>query len=555
MNGQSDGAPPGAKIDDLRDSAWQNHLARPLMIAVQATCLAGGLWVVLSTVSPTPQDFRFAPLLLFIAALAGVASAQWLAEPSQRLVGRTGFQLAQLLLMLVLLRALTWGATGQWPTAADVRSWILEPWTFFDGVFIATAILCALAWHRASVVGGIFHRLALSPGELAYDNERRSGSFWRMAHLPERVLVSRADLVEHYATQWMVGGVFLALFAAATRVRLGPQLSLNVLDMGIPPAMVAALVFYFLIGLALLSQARLATLRAQWLLDGVEMPERLPNRWGRWSLLAIVAIGFLAALLPLGSTWQLGAIVNALAMALVQIAMFIVSIFVAIFALLLSLLGEQPEVPEIPQETTAAPPVVEITPVLLAPSWLGGATFWLIALAALVIALRVLLGKDGLAVTRRKLGLLLAWLWAQLKGWARGAQSLARSIQMSLPGRRGLEPDANARRPWRFMRLGGLPPREQVRYFYLSTLRRAADQGIVRQPAQTPGEFVHDLEATWPEAELDVEALTNAFVTARYDAAEISTDEAREVKSVWERIKRALRGKRNSEEGAPNELH
>ncbi len=554
MSGQNGDAPAGAGIDNLRDSAWQSQVARPLLIAIQATCLAAGLWVVVSNISATPQDFQFVPLLLFIAALAGVAGAQWLAEPGQRLVGRTGFQAAQLLLILAALRAITWAMTGNWPTPAVVRGWILEPWTFFDGVFIATAILCALAWHRAAVVSDIFYRLALTPGELAYDNERRSGGFWRMAHLSERVLVSRADLVEHYATQWMVGGVFLALFAAATRVRIGAQLSINVLGMGVPAPMVAALVFYFLIGLALLSQARLAMLRAQWLLDGVEMPERLPSRWGRWSLLVIIAIGLLAALLPLGSTWQLGAIVNALVMVLVQIAMFIVFLITSVFALILRLLGEQPEMPEMPQETLVAPPVIEAAPMWQAPAWLGGATFWLIALLALLIALRLLLGKDGLDVTRRKLGLLLARLWAQIKGWARWAQSTARSIQVALPGRRNPAVGAQSRQPWRFVRLGGLPPREQVRYFYLSTLRRAADQGIVRRPAQTPGEFVEDLENTWPEAELDVEALTTAFVTARYDTAEISAGEAQQVKSVWERIKRALRGKGKSKEGVSDEL-
>jgi hypothetical protein len=319
--------------------------------------------------------------------------------------------------------------------------------------------------------------------------------------------------------------------------------------------MVAALVFYFLIGLALLSQARLAMLRAQWLLDGVDLPERLPSRWSRWSLLVIVAIGFLAALLPLGSTWQLGAIVNTLVLALVQIAMFIVFLFTSIFALILRLLGEQPEMPEMPQELAPAPPVVEMAPMWQAPPWLGGAAFWLIALVALLIALRVLLGRDGLDVTRRKLGLLLAWLWAHVKSWGQGVQTLARNIQVNLPGRRGPETGANARQPWRFIRLGGLPPREQVRYFYLSALRRASDQGVVRQSAQTPLEFVRDLEVTWPEAEMDVEALTEAFVTARYDVAEISPNDAQEVKSVWERIKRALRGKRKTEEGATDELH
>jgi hypothetical protein len=546
MTQQIDEPLAAGKADSLRDSAWQSLVGRPLLIAVQATCLVAGLWVIALNVSETPGDLRTVPLVLFLAALAGVASAQWLAEPGQRLMGKTGFQLAQLLLLLAIVRVLSWGMTGQWPTLVSVRSWILEPWSFFDGVFLATSLMAALAWHRAAVVAGIFYRLALTPGELAYDSERRAGGFWRSGRLPERSLVSRADLVEHYVTQWMVGGVFLALCAAATRVRFGERLSLNVLDMGIPTPLVAAIVFYFLIGLALLGQARLAVLRAQWLLDGVEMPERLPSRWNRWSLAVILAIGLLAALLPLGSTWQLGAIVNAVVMFFVQIALFIVFLIVSLFGLIMRLFGEQPEMPEIPQELVPAIPQEPLAPLMETPPWLGGATLWLVVLVALLLALRLLLGKDGLDVTRRKLQRLLARLWAYLKSWGRGVQDLARSIQVSLPGRRATANDDAARQPWRFIRLGGLPPREQVRYFYLTTLRRAADQGIVRQPAQTPQEFVQDLERTWPEAELDVEALTEAFVVARYDVAEISPDEAQQVKSVWERIKRALRGKRNT---------
>ncbi len=553
MTQQIDDLSAASKADSLQDATWQRLIGRPLLIAVQATCLVAGLWVIALNISETPNDLRFVPIVVFVAALAGVGSAQWLAQPAQRLVGRTGFQLAQLLLLLAVLRALTWGMTGNWPTLASLRSWILEPWTFFDGVFLAVSLLTALAWHRGAVVAGIFYRLALTPGELAYDNERRAGAFWRTGHLPERSLVSRVDLVEQYATQWMFGGVFLALCAAATRVHIGERLSLNVLDTGIPAPLVVAMVLYFLIGLALLSQARLAMLRAQWLLDGVEMPERLPSRWGRWSLLVIVAIGLLAALLPLGSTWQLGAIVNAVVMFFVRIMLFIIFLIVSVFTLIMSLFGEQPAMPEMPQELVPAIPQEPIVPLMVAPPWLGGATLWLVVLLVLLLALRLLLGRDGLDVTRRKLQLLLANLWVYLKSWGRGVQNLARSIQISLPGRRAAANDEAAHQPWRFVRLSGLPPREQVRYFYLSTLRRAADQGIVRQPGQTPREFVHDLEQTWPEAELDVEALTEAFVIARYDAAEISPDEAQQVKSVWERIKRALRGKRTGGPHTPVE--
>lgn len=537
-----DDAPAGSREDRFQDVAWHSQLAQQVLIALQATCLAAGLWVVVLAITDNPA-LRSLPLLLFIAALAGVYSATWLDRPAQRLVGRTTFNLGLLALILVVARIFSWIVAG-WPGLADLRGWLLEPWSFFDGLFLAAGLLCALAWHRASVVADIFYRLALSPGELAYDSERRSGGFWRMAHLPERVMISRSDLVEHYVTQWLVGGVFLALFAAATRVRIDGGLSINVLSMGIPPQMAVAVVLYFLIGLVLLSQARLAVLRAQWLLDGVEMPERLPARWSRVSLALILGVGVIAALLPLGSTWHIGAVVNTVAIFLFRLAMLVVFLIASVFALIMSLLGEQPPMPEMPQELLPAVPAEPMPPMIEPPPWLGGATLWLIVLLVVLLALRVVLGKDGLDVTRRKLQQLLARLWIYLKSWGRGVQSLARNIQISLPGRRGPAADQAARQPWRFVRLGGLPPREQVRYFYLSTLRRAADQGIVRQPAQTPVEFVQDLQSTWPEAELDVEALTGAFVTARYDAAEISPDEAQQVKSVWERVKRALRGRR-----------
>jgi hypothetical protein len=159
--------------------------------------------------------------------------------------------------------------------------------------------------------------------------------------------------------------------------------------------------------------------------------------------------------------------------------------------------------------------------------------------------LRFIVGKEGLDLTIAKLQRGWAQIWARLRArWAELGQA-ARGVQLNLTGR-GPASDlaAPGRLPWRFIRVGGLPPREQVRYFYLSAVRRAAGQGVERQPSQTPGEFVRDLEAQWPEAELDVEALTEAFVVARYAAAEISKDEAQEVKSIWQRVKQALRGHR-----------
>jgi hypothetical protein len=138
---------------------------------------------------------------------------------------------------------------------------------------------------------------------------------------------------------------------------------------------------------------------------------------------------------------------------------------------------------------------------------------------------------------------------ARIRQWWLTLRRAVSQIQLPLPARPTAQPEDLARRrwPWRFIRLGALQPREKMRYFYLSTVRRAADKGVIRQTSQTPREFVKNLEAAWPEAELDVEALTEAFVSARYDAADISQEEAREVQSIWQRVKKALRSSiRNS---------
>lgn len=529
-------------ISELRDAPWQSEIARPLLIALQATCLIMG---PLAAALAITQDARLGAVtaLAFLAALLGVASAQWMAQPKQRLLSRTTFQLAELALLLVVVRVLTWGLFDRWPTPQAALGWLTEPWRFFDGVFLLAGLLSALAWHRAGIVAAIFYQLALTPGELAWFEEHEEGGYWRSDRPVERVQVSREHLVADYGTQWLLGGAFLVFFAGATRVRVSASAGLSVLNTGVPSTLIVAIIFYFLIGLVLTSQARLAMLRAQWLFDGVEMPEKLPSRWHRFSLLIVLTIGLLATLLPLGSTWQLGAILNVILSVLIGIVLFIVSLFVAAFAWVLALFGEQQPMPELPTTFQPAAPA-PVLPAIQIPPWLGGAALWLVIAGGVIYLLFFLFGKQGIDLTRSTLKRAWERLNTLLRRWWGGLGGLP----IGLPGRKrvGLPPAGPLRQPWRFIRLGALSPREQVRYFYLSTVRRAGDQGVVRRPSQTPLEFVRELESTWPEAELDVEALTEAFVTARYDVAEIDTQEARQVKSVWERIKRLLRGQRAS---------
>lgn len=548
---------PFGGVAELRDSPWQSEVGRPLLIAIQMTCLIAGPLAVIIGITGNAR-FHAIGGLAFVAALAGVYGSQWLTQPTQRATRKTAFTLAELAALIVALRVATWALSGSWPTLATARGWLLDPISFLDGYFLTAMLLSALAWHRAGIVAELFSQLALTPGELAVLGERRMSWRLRASHSSDRAQISREEMVSSYISQWLLGGFLVVFCAGATRVSIDQEAGLHLFETGVPDQLMVAVVMYFLTGLALISQARLAQMRALWHFDGVEAPASLPGRWNRLSLAIIVAVGLAASLLPMGSTWQAGAIVQVMVNVIVQIAVGIVGLLVALFSWILLLFGTPPsELPQLPVATRPAPPPPQAPPDIMLPPWLGGAAIWLLVLFVLFVALRFLVGPEGLEVTRRRMAALSRRVAGLLSRWWTGAQAAARGLAaVALRGGQHSAPrSGDARPPWRFVRLNALSPRDRVRYFYLSTLRRAGKQGTARQASQTPSEYVHDLERSWPEAEMDVVALTEAFIRARYAAAEVSPEDAREARSVWERVKQALRYKHTHAQGGSDELH
>jgi hypothetical protein len=80
-----------------------------------------------------------------------------------------------------------------------------------------------------------------------------------------------------------------------------------------------------------------------------------------------------------------------------------------------------------------------------------------------------------------------------------------------------------------------------VLFYYLAMVRRGGEYGIAREPDQTPYEYQLKLQASLPEINRDLAALTEAFVEARYSRHEISEDQVGLVRRWWERIRRTLR--------------
>jgi len=89
--------------------------------------------------------------------------------------------------------------------------------------------------------------------------------------------------------------------------------------------------------------------------------------------------------------------------------------------------------------------------------------------------------------------------------------------------------------------LGRLPPDEQVRYFYVSTLENAAEHGMRRRPGETPHRFQARLgEMVESEDEAAAAELTAGFV--RIEFAHQSTEAAAVpvLKRAWSQIRSAL---------------
>jgi hypothetical protein len=154
--------------------------------------------------------------------------------------------------------------------------------------------------------------------------------------------------------------------------------------------------------------------------------------------------------------------------------------------------------------------------------------------------LRALTTRGPLAWLLRQLG----WLWRDTREWAGQVTERARTLLRRPITIRALRMPA--------LRLSRLAPRELVRYFYRSTLRRAAEGGLPRRAAQTPYEYSVTLVQHLPEAQQDIAELTDAFVVAEYSPRPVGDTDAQRARQPWERVRRRLRklsgaGKQNYE--------
>jgi hypothetical protein len=527
---------------DFYDTGWRTGLFRALLIAILAASAVAAPVAVLRILMPWRMAYLL-PLAL-LAALIGVLDTVRLGRPDWRDRRGLVFRLGEIVLLLVVAQIVIWSSGAAWPAGVEIARWLRHPAAFFTGELVATALLLLSAWVLAVLVTGDFLDLAIQPDEVA----ARESHEWGDTRSQQRVFrpVSRGEIVGRFAKRWVWGGVILVMLAALSGLSMTQDaasiLKFSFSRPGLPPDVVIGLLCYFLCGLLLLSDARLAVLRGRWYNEGVEVAPGVMRRWHVTGALMVLVVAAAALLLPLGSTGWLGQALEWLIALIMRIIMMLLVLLSLLITLLLypfrfllkqgidgsTALSQRP--------ILVIPTQIEATRRL--PDWLGGALLWVVVVLVGGYLIAVYLRSHG-RLTGRGAGRLI-----RLRFWWRNRRTrfsrVIRARVAVLRARRARGRSDQKRAAKRSMRPGELRPRERIRYLYLQAIHRAAERGLERPAHRTPSEFANDLEANWPDAEPDVQVLTEAFLDARYTSRDIPAAEAERAQGAWQRLMAAL---------------
>lgn len=527
----------------FEDATWRTGAFRSLAIALLAGSTVVAPVAVVRAFTGWRLDYVF-PLAI-LACLMGVVTTLRLGRPELRDRRGLVFRLGEILFIVVATRLCVFAFTG-WPTLVDLDLWLRHPGAFMGAQTWLISILVILAWALALAVTADFRELAIQADEVA----ARESHVWGESESSMRAFrpLSRRDILARFASRWAWGGVPFVVLAGLSRVNISESekaLRIGLGSLGLPPDVLAGLLCYFLSGLFLLSDARLAVLRGQWYNQRVEVAAPVFRRWHWNSLLVLLAVAALALLLPIGSTGPLARALEWLLALLIRAGMFIAFIVSTLFSLLLYPLrwlfasDEAAEAPP-PEEPFALPTQAEMVSQLQIPEWVRGALVWVVvALVAGYLLFNFLRGHGLLK------GRWFAWVYNVRYWWRARKSQLDEAWQSGLAAlrerlRRSRVATLSLARPRR-ARLDRMDSREKVRYFYLRAAERAAERGQGRPPHKTPLEYENDLDSAWPDAETDMHELTEAFLDARYAPREIAETEVGSVQVVWRRVMKALR--------------
>jgi hypothetical protein len=531
--------------------SWTRSVIRPTLIVLMVAALMGSLFSIGNLVDPN-QKWQYGFIICFFVIFESFFTTRWLDQPARRNLHHIKYRASEIFVLAVIIRILTWVIQGNWPERQTWLYYLKSPLElFFDGYFWILFGLCLIAWQRTIAIGHSFLRMEPDEAELAYyslpRNEREQGN--------QPISDDRSYLLHGYAQQFLGGGLVVLFCAGLSSFNLSevstvtnPFIS-GLTRLGLSSGMLASLLIYFLCGFLLLSQGRLAIMEMRWLAGDVKQKTPIGRHWHRRTLFLLLGIGLIAAFLPVGSTLPFMHILNLILYAIITAITGLIYLISLLIYFILSLFfsggtaveDSAPPPPSPPQQPPVTP--LETSETI---QYIFSSAFWAIAIILCIIAFSFFLRDRGVKFENT----LLQRVWLTLKLWwwqlRQGINEQMQDIQGGLQSLFEQKPktETQSQPPWRFIRLNALSPREKVYYFYLSTIKRADQRGVARQESETPLEFADDLKENWPDADQEIEELTNAFLQARYSSASIEEEDVTPIKKQWRRIKSSLRKKK-----------
>jgi hypothetical protein len=171
--------------------------------------------------------------------------------------------------------------------------------------------------------------------------------------------------------------------------------------------------------------------------------------------------------------------------------------------------------------------------------------FWSFFIGIMIFSIRQYLRQheEVLAALRKlRAANFLIGIWAWLRGLTRAAgKRLTGALEAGRARILGIKTPGGINLGSGYFSLRGLDARHKVLFFYLALVRRAGERGLARSDSQTPAEYAASLDSALPGVDGEVNALTDAFVQARYSRAAVETPGAEQARGHWEHIRAALR--------------
>jgi hypothetical protein len=477
----------------------------------------------------------------FLVALE-VQIARRLFEPEQ-VLSREWFQqiVPECAFWLIALLVLIWSKHGpalalsDLPLLAEKTTQVLMRPEFLEGLLLLIAV-----WGISRFLAGDL--MAVENIPTATTREAMRGVIQEQTNIRNRL----------WQDVFILGGamVFLAVFSIPiSHLIYGTPMTFGSLGL--------ETLLFFLCGFGLFVIGRLLILKAEWVTERTGVDSSVTRHWLVYGLLFVLLLLLLSVALPTAYSFQLLTSMNVVLSGLSTLMsiLWLVVVYPVIWLLsnVFPAMGDSSSAME---EAPAEEALRETLPSLpLGLTWEMVAReilFWGIVILVLVYIVRQVFPMRFSVLRRlrrtfliRRLLEILLWLRKRWTVWKRSAALAIResweALREDLGGRGGWERGG-------FLSLRGLDPRQSIRFYFFALLRRGAERGVARRPAQTPREYSNNLSDEEDRIRGELEELTLAFEEARYSAHPVSPEKARQVRRVWDTIRAALRSSRQKRE-------